>query len=126
MLSIRIVRFDTLVVEVAGASIVPVACAVVIVSGPSSAPRPVITRALAISAFTVSPTSSTVSAMSATPASILVSPGVKMILKSCALYSVPAVAVPPETVLKSTATVCAAARVSLTVKLSQASYRSAL
>ena len=77
--SIRMFTFGNGVVLLAGASIVPVACPLVIGSGPNSAPRGVITRALAISTFTVSPSSSSASSISATEPGCTVSPVEKTI-----------------------------------------------
>ena len=77
--SIRMFTFGNGVLLFAGASIVPVACALVIDSGPNSAPRGVITRALAISTFTVSPASLAASSISATEPVCTVSPAEKRI-----------------------------------------------
>ena len=77
--SIRMFTFDNGVLVLAGASIVPVACPVVIDSGPNSAPRGVITRALAISTFTVSPASAAASSSNATEPCRTVSPAEKRI-----------------------------------------------
>ena len=77
--SIRMSTSGNGVLAAAGASMVPVACPLVIGSGPNSAPRGVITRALAISTFTVSPASSAASSISATEPGCTVSPAEKRI-----------------------------------------------
>ena len=70
----------TAVVVVEAASMVPVAWASVIVTPANSGPATAMTRALLISPITVSPSSSTASAISSTAAGFSLSPGRKRIL----------------------------------------------